>query len=268
MQFEKPTLDDFKSWMQEHLDAAITDIQQSVSEIERRNNAAGRYRSGSTVVQVYEAALRDFSRGIDKALGELKRALRITDVNPSILRRENETLLLKFTEQAKEATKPHKLWEFAGPKLVKEKLAEFDRKLQFSLRQFAVGFLDPDEPVARPLATHNIHVQSMVGGAIQQGTTGSTQNVSTTINLGDVRAAFAQLNDALKSAELPTPADSEMRADLDTIKAQLNKEAPSTTILQEAGRSLRTISEGLAANVLALPSAAGLEALLKALGVL
>ena len=158
--------------------------------------------------------------------------------------------------------------EFAGPKLVKEKLAEFDRKLQFSLRQFAVGFLDPDEPVARPLATHNIHVQSMVGGAIQQGTTGSTQNVSTTINLGDVRAAFAQLNDALKSAELPTPADSEMRADLDTIKPQLNKEAPSTTILQEAGRSLRTSSEGLAANVLALPSAAGLEALLKALGVL
>lgn len=59
-----------------------------------------------------------------------------------------------------------------------------------------------------------------------------------------------------------------MRADLDTIKAHLNKEAPSTTILQEAGRSLRTISEGLAANVLALPSAAGLEALLKALRVL
>lgn len=59
-----------------------------------------------------------------------------------------------------------------------------------------------------------------------------------------------------------------MTPELDTIKAQLRKQTPSTTILQEAGRSLHTISEGLAANVLALPVAAGLEALLKGLGVL
>ena len=266
MAAKKPTLDHYAHWVNDHLQRSLTEIGQAVTAVASRHSAKGAYQSGATVVVTYQEAHALFEKGVKTALGQLKRAMRIADLNETQLRDKTEQLLRDYAEKAKAATRPSILKQFAGAKLVDERLAAFDEKLNVALEHFDTGFLDPAEPELPP--SMSMTIGTVVGSAIQQGTTDSTQNVSTTINVGDVRAAFTQLNDALKSAELPAPVNSEMRADLDTIKAQLAKGTPNSTVLQEAGRSLRTVSEGLAANVLAAPVAVGIAALLKALGLM
>jgi hypothetical protein len=42
----------------------------------------------------------------------------------------------------------------------------------------------------------------------------------------------------------------EIMADIDTIRAQLAKPSPNITIVQEAGKSVRNVLEGIAAGLL------------------
>ncbi len=262
---KKPTLDHFAQWIDDHLQRSLTEIGRSVTTVAAEHSAKGAYQSGATVVVTYQKAHDLFEKGVKTALGELKRTMRIADLNVNALRQKTEHLLREYAEKAKAATRPDTLKQFAGPKLVEERLALFDKKLDFMLEHFDIGFLDPAEP--EPPPSMSMTIGTVVSSAIQQGSTGSTQNVSTTINLGDFRAAFARLTETLAASNVPAQIRSELTPDLDTIKAQLAKKTPSTAILQEAGRSLRTISENVVANVLTIPVAAGLEGLLKAIGV-
>ena len=115
--------------------------------------------------------------------------------------------------------------------------------------------------------SNKITIESMIGGAIQQGTTGSTQNVTIKIDLQAAQDAIAQAEEALKSETANPEILASISADLDTIKAQLRKPEPSTSVLVEAGRSLRTIAEGAAAGVLGSKLTTALVALGHALGL-
>jgi hypothetical protein len=261
----KPTMDTYADWISDHLQRSLTDIGRAVTEVAARHSAKGAYRGSATVVETFRVAHEHFEQGVKTALGELKRAVRITDLDKPDLRARTEALLRDYNENAKVATRPKVLREFAGPKLVDERLAVFDQKLDFALAQFDAGFLDPSEP--EPPPSMSLTVGTMVGSAVQQGVQGATQHVSTSINIEATRTAAVQLSEALSASEIPAPLAAELRADLETIKAQLRKMQPSTSVLLEAGRSMRTITENLTANVLATPVTAGVLALLKALGL-
>jgi hypothetical protein len=261
----KPTLDTYAEWTSDHLNRSIGDIGRSTTEIAARHNAKGAYRSGATIIVTYREAHEHFEKGLKAALGELKRAGRITDIDAGELRAKTEDLLRDYAEKAKTATRPDVLRQFAGPRLVDERIAMFDQKLDFALKHFDAGFLDPAEP--EPPPSMSMTVGTMIGGAVQQGTVSSAQHVSTSIDLQAARAAALHFGQTLAASEISQSLRSELRADLDTIKAQLGKEQPSSGVLKEAGKSLRTMTENLMANVLSGPTAAALVALWKALGV-
>lgn len=264
---KKPTIAHCSEWISEHLNKSLTELGRAVSGIAARNNAKGAYRSGATVIQTFREAHEHFDKGVKTALGELKRAMRITDLDHGELRKVTEYLLQDFKEKAKAATKPSVLKQFAGPKPVDERLAEFDRKLDFALTHFDVGLLDPSEP--EPPPSMSVTVGSMIGSAVQQGTASSIQQVSSSsINVEVVRAGIAQLEEALRASEIPSSVLAEFRAELETIKAQLGKAQPSISILREAGQSLRTITESVAANTLTAPVTAGAIAVMRALGLM
>lgn len=169
MATKKPTLEHFSQWIDDHLRRSLTEIGQAVTAVAGRHSAKGAYQSGATVVVTYQEAHALFEKGVKTALGELKRTMHIADLNENALRQKTEQLLREYAEKAKAATRPETLKQFAGSKVVDERLALFDGKLSFLLEHFDVGFLDPAEP--EPPPSMSMTIGTVVSSAIQQGAT-------------------------------------------------------------------------------------------------
>lgn len=115
--------------------------------------------------------------------------------------------------------------------------------------------------------TYSVTMNNPVGVALQQGTYNSVQNVRLNISVEGARSALCDLDVALEGIELPARTATELKAEIETIRAQLSKEKPSSSILAEAARSLRSVTEGLAAGIMTPPALAAIAALGSSLGL-
>ena len=106
----------------------------------------------------------------------------------------------------------------------------------------------------------------MTGSAIQQGSPNATQIVSINLDFREVKRAVAAFEAAMDAAGLPAASVAELNGDIATIRAQLSKASPMPGILQEAGRSMRNVVEGIAAGLLTPEVLAAAPALWSALG--
>jgi hypothetical protein len=103
-----------------------------------------------------------------------------------------------------------------------------------------------------PPVINILHVQSMVGSQIQQGTHSSAQSQLVTQNdLDALKALVAALRQNLGSLPLDASARSEADAELHTVEAQLKSSKPKASILRESLTTLRNLVEGVASNALA-----------------
>ena len=258
----EPTLADYESLIESKLAKYAESAARSVRGINAKAAAQG--RSGRTILAITKAAFDEFEKGLDAALTELRRVSRLAVFDSQELRQATERLLLKFQEDLKSITKPDRLRAFFGAKYVDPELAKFDSLLKHKLRQFDTGLFEPvgSEEASNNVSNH-LSIGVMSGGAVQQGTVGSKQT-QITISKQDISDALRTFEHALSVISLSEEHRNEVVADVSTIKAQLEKENPSTTILRETGKSLRNICEGAIGGVLAGPA---LSALLKALGL-
>jgi len=110
-------------------------------------------------------------------------------------------------------------------------------------------------PPGFSLVTYNtIHIQHMHGGGIQQAGAHSTQHQTITYNskdLVDLQQAIEILSQRIDELNLDAATKNNALAQVDTIKAQLSADKPIPTILTEAGRSLRNITEGAISELIA-----------------
>ena len=217
---------------------------------------------------MYEIVEGAVHRGIDVGLGECKRAMRITPIDHNSLRTATEERLTSFVETLKQPLLPNDgslMGDFRQSVLTL--LPKLDEHLQFAMRQFDVGLLDPAEP-KEPLTMNNsVSIGVMSGGMVQQGTTHSTQSATDAFNAGDVAKALQIFADALQTEKLPAKQLADMQADIDTIHVQLAKDQPSKSILQETGKSIRSVVEGLAAGLLTDPTVNAARELFRVLGL-
>ena len=104
---------------------------------------------------------------------------------------------------------------------------------------------------------------------IQQGGVGNNQSATLTVNLAAAKDAAAELDRVIIAADLAADIRDDLQADLLAIKAQLRKAAPSTGVMLEAAKSLRTIAEGAAGGaIIAAPQImVALHALYQSLGL-
>jgi hypothetical protein len=105
-----------------------------------------------------------------------------------------------------------------------------------------------------PPVVNILHVQSMVGSQIQQGTHGSTQSQTQSISQNDtaaIQALLTQLQENLGQLGLTPEALDEAESELQTVEAQLRSSKPKQAILRESLRTLRNLVEGVASNALA-----------------
>jgi len=102
------------------------------------------------------------------------------------LRETTERLLAQFIVDMKNACKAplFRQWGGLSPKVLDEKEDEFAKKVEFAVRHFDVGHINPPEPEVPATISNQIKVEHMIGGAIQQGTSGSRrmcQSASTSL---------------------------------------------------------------------------------------
>ena len=244
------------------------DTHDACQVVERRNNAKSLLRSGNNIIECFDAAYGEFDKGVEAALGELRVAMVKGVLDKTLLRETVEMQMRQFALDMKHASKAplFREWGLVPPRVLDEKEGEFDKKVQFALRHFDVGHLSPPEPEVPASMKNEIKIDQMIGSVIQQGTTGSNQTASVTINFVAVRNALDNLEMILSKHPAPPETAAEIEPEIQTIQAQLAKRMPSVTILREAGRSLRSISEGVAGGLLA-PHVPGHSSILSALGL-
>jgi hypothetical protein len=101
---------------------------------------------------------------------------------------------------------------------------------------------------------NTFHIHQMTGGGIQVAGAHSTQHQTITYNskdLVDLQQAIEILSQRIDELNLDAATKNNALAQVDTIKAQLSADKPIPTILTEAGRSLRNITEGAISELIA-----------------
>ena len=111
---------------------------------------------------------------------------------------------------------------------------------------------EPDKPTEHFLPVNIVAVGSMVNSQIQQASNGSIQTLQITENnLKELASLMVEIDELSKSGGLDSVNKADLDAGVSTVKAQLSASKPSPTIISEAVRSIRTVLEGAAGNVLA-----------------
>ena len=251
--FAEPTIDDFVARIEDHLQRSLSNARDVVKVVEHRQNAAGCYRSGNTVAQIFRDVLAEFDRGIEGALQRFRHSTSCGKLDACKMREILGLRLDVYRQQMKDATKHEKLRGFSSgaafEQIINEKLAEFDKVLSFQLRQSDVGFQALEQASMRDIVIVKGGSNNIItgdGNIAQQGTRSSEQAV----NAGDIAQALKALENELASSQLSKEHQAEIKADIATITAQLAKQAPSTSIVKEAAMSLLRIAEGTVAGAM------------------
>lgn len=263
--FAEPTIDDFVALIDWHISKAVKAACEEVGRVRDEFKRGGGLQSSRRIIFSIKAAKKEFEAGVDAVLGELRRTIGKNKLDPEQLRQRAADRLVRFVGEAKAAAEVGDAGSMGVD--VGDQLAEFDRYLQSALRQFDVGFLDPAEPEVPPVPSNKIIIGNMTGSTIQQGSPGAEQTVEIRIDIQVVEAALAEFESAVTSSPLPASKRDELMADVRTIRAQLAKPSPSGVIIQEAGKSLRNVVEGIAGGMLAPSVTAAAGALWSALGL-
>lgn len=96
------------------------------------------------------------------------------------------------------------------------------------------------------------HFVNVSGSQIQISSTGSTQTQANTTgtDLGALRGLVEALSTALDRGTVQGEAADELRAELATLKAQVASPKPKWEIIKATARSIKTVAEGAAGNIL------------------
>lgn len=97
------------------------------------------------------------------------------------------------------------------------------------------------------------HFGNVSGSQIQIGSSGSTQtqaNPTTGADLENLRGLIEALGTALDRGAVQGDAADELRAELATLKAQASSPKPKWEIIRATARTIKTVAEGAAGNIL------------------
>jgi hypothetical protein len=263
--FSEPTINDHLDKIRRTLSAEIDALQSSLAQMYSEHAARGVLTSSMTVQRVWVETVKSGVVGIEKSLRELQRTIQSTKLHPKQLRDSTVNELENFRLQLEAIGREKSNVVQGGMEaFVDRESTKLRDDLRYMIRQFDVGFFQPSQGEAKMTTNNTISVHSLVGN-ISQSSPNSTQ--STNIDVGDLRNALVSFSEAIKRAALPSEKLDEILSDVATIHAQLSKQSPSGGIIQEAGKSIRNVIEGIAAGLLAPQVSMASVALFRAVGL-
>lgn len=113
------------------------------------------------------------------------------------------------------------------------------------------AFAKPDEATSHFMPVNVLYVNQMVGSAIQQGTSSSTQSILTHVDSGERESLtkFVELAaSTLESHKSDSALWHELKSDIETLRAQANSPNPKRSIIKEGLASIGRLCEGAAAG--------------------
>jgi SMC interacting uncharacterized protein involved in chromosome segregation len=263
--FSDPTTNDHLDKIRRTLSAEIDTLNSSLAKMYSEHAARGILTSSMTVQRVWADAVKSDVAGIEKALYELRKTIQSTKLDPKELRDHTVNELENFRLQIESiAREKSNVVQGGMEAFVDRESTKLQEDLHYMVRQFDVSFFQPSQGETKMTTNNSITVHSLVGN-ISQNSPNSTQ--STNINIEDLRNALASFGDAIKTAALPSEKLDEILSDVATIHAQLSKQSPSGGIIQEAGRGIRNVIEGIAAGLLTPQVSIAAVALFRSIGL-
>jgi len=94
------------------------------------------------------------------------------------------------------------------------------------------------------------YIGSMQNSQLQQDSSGAIQKLNIKININDLLAFIAELNKSINKLNLEKNEKQELITKVDIIGKQANSSKPKEKIIFESLKTLRTILEGVAGNVI------------------
>ena len=125
-------------------------------------------------------------------------------------------------------------------------VSQAKRRLESKVREFELG-ADRDRNPRVASVTNIVHATNIIGGVQQAG--GAAIQANTVSLSAETIAASLDHLIALVTATAPEIIP-DIEPDAATIRAQLSKDAPNTTIVQESGRTIRSVLEGAVGGAL------------------
>ena len=134
---------------------------------------------------------------------------------------------------------------------VRDKVMQFALDLESQgIHGEGMGFSKEEKAAAASITYNTITIGSMHNSQIQQDSDNSNQHYGTADFKKDLEKFVSEVKSEIDELIGNDEAKQSLRADLDTIKAQLSSSSPKRTILRECLISARNILEGATGGVL------------------
>ena len=139
-----------------------------------------------------------------------------------------------------------------GEGLVEGKTIGFVGITHYGIKEYENAMQHPEEQTTYFPPFNVLYVEHMEHSQIQQGTIQSSQivNISNDVK-HDIEIFIDILNKRLEELGLEKRDETEIKADISTIEAQINSSRPKTSILKESLSSIKRILEGAAGSIVA-----------------
>lgn len=253
----------------EYLAIRRTEFEQMLRDGRNRvlaqASARGTLQSGGThklcvgsMEQMFDEYVTDLSGLIDRWAGEQLPEKRIREIITGHLRQAVEELATAETAcgALNRGIREGTLDAINGI------VSQTKTRVLARVRQFELG-ADRPLSVAPSALVQIVHAHNIIGGVMQAG--GEATQVNTVqLSAETIGASLDHL--LILLAETAPELRAEIEHDAATIQSQLKKTDPNPTIVQEAGRSIRTVLEGAAGGVLATAMTPGLAQAITAFG--
>jgi hypothetical protein len=241
----------------------LTKAAKEQESIVARMVARGLAISGARVKEQLSAIEHEVSDAIEWAFSE---ALSLPGGTPASNVNDNVHLLTTVTTTHLENL--YGLLNLDGlPNNVKDHVekhkTEQKRLLEGSLKDFRLQLWRPnkDHGVTGVGTQNTVNIQAPVTGTIQLAGEGSIQDAKPNIYRPEIEAALSGIERTVNELNAADASVSDLKADVATIRAQLQKTAPNSGILHSALNAAYQISLSIGANVLT-PQIVTLAALL------
>ncbi len=237
--------DIFGAFVRRMLDSQLTLMQKKVRDIEAYHTAKGCFRSGATLIKTGEAVRETYEEAIKQAVATIpnadKQGLSRSDAF-GVIRELNDEYAPKAELRAKHSK--YKDWAAQNAlRSAKERYLQLADVGDQIIADFEAGLCSFENET---VSTQTLSIGANYG-AVQQGHGTLYQSSSIAFTLEQKSQALEAIKKIEEKCEVPD----ELQADINTLKAQLSKEKPSPTILNEALSSARNVAEGAMSGVAA-----------------
>jgi capsule polysaccharide export protein KpsE/RkpR len=120
------------------------------------------------------------------------------------------------------------------------------------VREVEEAIENPDKPTDHFLPVNIIQVGQMIDSEIAQASPGATQlNILTADDRRTIEEDLISLKEGIDQLKLPREQESDLWAEMDTIKAQMKSSKPKSEIIKAAYASIKGILQSAAGGVAA-----------------